>query len=203
MPFPILAGLGMFLSGAMGAASSVVSANAARRQAEFSADQADDDALVADRNAALVEDQAASEERKVRVMGRKVIGSMRAGIGASGLQGDGSALEILTESAANIEADALNIQTAGRYAVQSYKNEATRKRKYADMMRAGAGDIMLGGVLSAGGQLLGGAAEALGKWPSGDSKGGSYTATGLEANNYGGAGGMVASSRRLSMRRMA
>lgn len=172
---PILAGLGVFLSGAMGAASSLKQASAAARQAEFNAMQADDDAIVAQDNARLVMEQAYSEERKVRVMGRKVMGEMRVSVGASGLQNDGSALELLAESAANMESDALNVRMMGNYAAGSYRKDASRKRKYADMLREGAGDIMLGGALSAGGQLLGSTADFLGKLPEKKDGGGKFS----------------------------
>ncbi len=75
-------------------------------------------------NAKLAIEQAASEEQKLRVSGQKSLGAARANYGASGVQMDASALDVLEESAKNIEMDALEVRHKGALKAWSYQANA-------------------------------------------------------------------------------
>ncbi len=107
--------------GVLGAAGKIYEGQAAKKAAEYNAQ-------VAKKNAVLTLRQAADEERQVKVQGRKVIGDMRANFAASGIQMEGSALDVLAESAANIEADVLNIRFTGQMKADSLMDEARMQR---------------------------------------------------------------------------
>lgn len=84
-------------------------------------------ARIAEQNAEQAILQAAQEERRIRVLGKKEIGAMQAAYGASGITG-GSSLDVLAESIANIELDALNIRYAGQTKAVNFRNEAKYER---------------------------------------------------------------------------
>lgn len=76
-------------------------------------------------NAQLAREQGAQDELKTRVMGRKVLGDMRADYGASGVTAtSGSALDVLQESAANAEMDALNVKHRADITAAGYEADA-------------------------------------------------------------------------------
>ncbi len=84
----------------------------------------DYNAGVALQNADLTRQQTVEDARRQRVMARKVIGDARANYGASGIGLQGSALDILGESAANAELDALTIEHNGENRARMYESEA-------------------------------------------------------------------------------
>lgn len=88
----------------------------------------DYNARVAEQNAVYSRQQAVEEERRSRVVSRKFLGDMRASYGASGITLEGSALDVLGESAANAELDALTIRSGGEAKYASYQNEAGNER---------------------------------------------------------------------------
>lgn len=98
------------------------------RQGNAAANAANYNASMAEQNAAQVEAQAAEEERRSRLNAKKELGSARANYGASGVQIDGSALDVLQESAANAELDALTIKHSGAVKAQMFRNEAALSR---------------------------------------------------------------------------
>lgn len=85
-------------------------------------------AQVAENNALQAIDQATEEERRHRILARKQLGAMRAGYGASGIEVDGSALDVLEDSAATAERDALTIRYGGQVRAQGFRNEARLER---------------------------------------------------------------------------
>lgn len=112
---------------------------------------ADMNAAQAEENARLTIDQAHKDEIRLRVQGRKVLGDMRAAYAASGVTMDGSALDVLYDSAANIEMDALNIRHQGEMKARGYDVESQMEGMRSDGMRAGGGFGMAAGMLKAGG----------------------------------------------------
>lgn len=90
------------------------------------------------------------EEDKVRRDARRQIGLMRANVGASGFDLSGSAMDVLYESTANAEIDAMNTRNAYRAQAQSYNMEA-------DLYGQEARDAKRSGTISAAKQLLRGA----------------------------------------------
>lgn len=122
--------------------------------------QAGDAALMAgefnannlERNAVLARQQAAEEERRLRVMARKSIGEMRANFGASGVTMEGSALDVLQESAAMAELDALTIRHRGDAQAAQMRNEAISERYRGASAQAGSRWSAAGTLLSGGAQ---------------------------------------------------
>jgi hypothetical protein len=100
-------------------------------EGEAGASAAEFNASMADRNAALTKQQSAEEERRARVLGRKQLGSIRSTVGASGISMEGSALDVLEESAANAELDALTIRHSGQMRSQNYEAEGRLERAKA------------------------------------------------------------------------
>jgi hypothetical protein len=113
-------------------------------------------ANIAEQNAVLTRQQSAEDERRARVMGRKMLGDARTAYASSGVQMEGSALDVLQESAANAELDALTIRYKGEVAARGYENEA-------NFRRSAGNKAMDAGYLSAAGSLMAGAAGAYGK----------------------------------------
>lgn len=103
-------------------------------------------------NAAESRAQSVEEARRLRVIGRKQLGSIRAAAGGSGVALEGSAMDVLEESAANAELDALTIRHAGEVKAVGYEN-AARLEKYRG--RAALEQAQLrsaAAILGAGGQ---------------------------------------------------
>jgi hypothetical protein len=123
-------------------------------EGEAQGQAADYNAQAATQNAEQTRLQAKEEERRARIAGRKHLGSMRAGYGASGVQMDGSALDVLEESARNVELDALTIRHAGEVRARGFENEAVLERMRGKNARKG-GMLKAAGILfSAGGKAI-------------------------------------------------
>lgn len=106
-------------------------------------------AKTAEQNAQYSLLQSAEEENRARMASKKVIGDMRANFGASGITG-GSALDVLSESSANAELDALTIRHEGKVKYASYMNDAA-------MSRVAGKNAKMNSYLKAAGYLASGA----------------------------------------------
>lgn len=106
---------------AIGAAGNIRQGNAAEAAGEYNAQ-------IAEQNAQATRATAAEEERRLRVSSRKQIGQARANYGASGVQLEGSPLDVLEESAANSELDALTVRHQGEQQARSLEQYATLER---------------------------------------------------------------------------
>lgn len=153
-----------FLGGALGAMGTQQQAESQAKAARYNAEQADQDASIADANASMILQQANSDERKMRIMGRKVMGNMRASFGSSGFQADGNAEDLIHESAANLEEDVGNMRRSALNQSSTFTLDARRKRSYADMLRSGADATIAAGYLSGAGQMLGATASTLSQY---------------------------------------
>lgn len=101
-------------------------------------------------NAKLARERARIDEFRQRNLSYKALSSIRAGYGAAGVVStEGSALDVLEESAATAELDALLIRHAGEVQARNY--EAAAK---AAKSRARGAEV--GGVLSGVGKIFGG-----------------------------------------------
>lgn len=138
-----LAVIGMGIGSAFSAAGAYQSGQAGAMAARYNAD-------LAEKNAVLAIQQGAEEERRSRVIARKTIGAARANYGASGVSTDGSAMDVLAESAAAAEQDALNIRNNASMKADAYRAEARMER-----LRGSAAETA--GTLGALGALFGGA----------------------------------------------
>lgn len=137
------------VGGAMGAIGALQQGAAAQQAGEYNA-------RIAEQNALLSRQQAASEEQRQRLFAKKEIGSIRAAYGASGVTG-GSSLDVLAESAANAELDALNIRHGGEMRSQGYLAQARLDRMGGENARRSSRWM-------AASTLLGSAAQAAPKF---------------------------------------
>lgn len=85
-------------------------------------------ARVAERNAVIARQQAGAAEAAHRRDVSRRMGSIRAGFGASGVTLEGTPLEVLEDSAAMAELDALNIRYQGELRAIGFKDEAVLAR---------------------------------------------------------------------------
>lgn len=145
----------------LGAAGTTFGAISASQQAKSSAALANANAAAAERDATWAKEQARYNEDLARVHARKVRGSQRAGIGASGLDFSGSPLDLLEETAVQSEIEALAIRRQGEFATGSSQFSAAGSRLQANAYSKQAGTALTTGLISAGSQLasgIGGAA---------------------------------------------
>jgi hypothetical protein len=115
--------------GILSAYGQVKAGEGAQRAYEFNANQADQNA----RQAELI---AAQEERQTRIIGKKAIGSMVAAYGASGVSLEGSPMDVLAESLAQTELDALNVRYSGQSKAINLRNEARINRYQGSQAKA-------------------------------------------------------------------
>lgn len=136
-------------------ASMIKQGNAQADAANFNADQAA-------KNAKLSIAQAAEDERSFRVIARKHIGDVRSAYGASGVTNEGSAQDVLEESAANAELDALKIRHGGLVKAAGFQTDATLSNMRSQYSREG-------GYWGGAAALLGGSAKVFNNFYSGGS----------------------------------
>lgn len=140
----------------MSVAGGLIQSYGMMREGEAQARASEFNANIAEQNATQAVLQAAQEERRIRTLGRKEIGSMQAGYGASGVVG-GSSIDVLAESLANLELDALNVRYGGESAARNYRNQATYERYRGKEARAsaqiGAAATLLAAAASDGSKL--------------------------------------------------
>lgn len=134
--------------GGLGLVGGIFSANAANEKAMSESDVARRTEQLNNYNATNTVLQTAEEVRTQKVIGRKAIGGIRAAIGASGIQTEGSVLDVLEESAANSKLDELRIKHAGDLKAYAYKMGAENAGSSADAARAGGQYGQASGILS-------------------------------------------------------
>lgn len=138
----------MAAGAALSAVGSIRGGNAVANAAEYNAQNAE-------ANAQESRQQASEEERRVRVQARKQIGAARANYGASGVTTEGSALDVLEESAANAELDALTVRHQGEMKARNFE-------QYANMERFKGREAKVAGYLGAAGSAAQGAGKFAG-----------------------------------------
>lgn len=123
--------------------------------------QGQSEKYAADYNASLAEDEAnqtlvkaAEDERRLRIAQRKQLGDMRASYGASGVQLEGSALDVVQESAASAELDALTVRHQGTARATQLRNEARMSRYQGETATSRALLTGLGAGMSGAGSIL-------------------------------------------------
>tara|TARA_R110002096_G_scaffold59612_2_gene149395 strand:- start:206 stop:661 length:456 start_codon:yes stop_codon:yes gene_type:complete len=137
-------------SAAIGAAASVSQGMAAKKQANFSA-------TVAQQQADRERLQAANDSEDYRREQSRVLAARRAAQGASGVDaGSGSSLLTSEDMAGEIELNALRIKNGGEV-------RATRAEQFASLQRASGKNAQTAGFMRAGSSLLSGAVNAYGE----------------------------------------
>lgn len=157
----ILGALASLASGVVSAMGAMQQAEAQARSAEYNAKVQDRNAIIADQNrqhAIQTADVAAQDKRREN---RRVLASVRAAYGTSGLEMAGSPLDVLEDTALEQELSASRIKYEGTVraregAIQmlGYNEEATLQRMEAQSARAAGG-------VAAAGALFGGIGNAL------------------------------------------
>ena len=156
-------------------------ASAAKSQAAYQAQVAQNQATVARNNATYADTQATDAtnrgslaEKQYRLQVSQLAGRQRASLAANGVVVDsGSALDITTDTATLGEQDALTIRSNAAREALGYKQQAYNFRSDASGYDATAGlDIMKGNAAASAAQtgmlstLIGGAGSVASKWYS-------------------------------------
>lgn len=97
-------------------------------------------------NAAVTEAEGLQRSKLIRKRGRRSLGSMRTAIAKAGVTTEGSPMEAIAESAANIEIDALNAVYSSQSEAAMTRLEGRQARKAS---RIGAAATLLSGASNA------------------------------------------------------
>lgn len=144
-------GWGLALMGA-GAALNFIGgmqrAQAARRAGEYNA-------AIAEQNAQVSLQEAKEEERRKREFMTRQMGMMRANVGRSGLANEGSINEVLQDSAAQAELEALTIRHKGELQAMAYRQQGALAKWEAESNAKGYEMGAAASLLDFGGKALG------------------------------------------------
>lgn len=145
---------------AIAVAGAAVSAVGAIKQGQAAEAAANYNAAVAENNGKMAIDQASLQEDQQRRQSRAQLGQMRAQYAASGIQLEGTPMDVLEMSARDAELDALTIRYGGQMRALGYKNDAALSRFEGSTAASNAnwkaGGTMLQGIASAAGSMSGG-----------------------------------------------
>lgn len=142
------------IAAGVGLASTFASMNAEGQKAEAAAQSSEYNAQINRYQANAALSQAAEDERRFRIKTSQFLGAQRANLGASGIQKDASALDVLESSASNAELDALTIKHAGQLKAWSYQTGANLDLSKAAAERAGGQNSMFAAGLKGAAGLL-------------------------------------------------
>lgn len=135
---------------AIAAVGTTIAIVSAIKHGEAAKEAGDANADVAAKNADQTRVSTAQDEAAFRIQMRKQLGDIRASYAASGVTMEGSPEDVMRESAANLETDALKIRREGNLRAEGYDDQSRLDR------RAGENGLT-SGYLSAAGALSSGA----------------------------------------------
>lgn len=156
-----LAAVASAVSGVIGAFGAIQSANAQAAAAEYNAKISERNAAIADQNrkqAIETSEIAASDKRREN---RRVLASMRAAYGTSGLELAGSPLDVLEDTAVEQELDTQRVKYEGRLRAREGAIQMLGLREDATLSRMEGKAAKTAGYIGAAGQLVGGIGTAL------------------------------------------
>jgi hypothetical protein len=107
---------------------------------------------LANQNAGIAQAQTNADVIRLRQLGVKTFGAEKAAVGASGITMDGSALDVLQESATKAEWDVQNRKYQGALQVAGFQNQAS-------MYGAQARNAKVGSYINAASSLMLGSAR--------------------------------------------
>lgn len=165
------------------AVSAAVTAVGQIRQAQATSAAANYTAQVADRNALVARQQSEADAHRQRAVSARRLGSIRAAYGASGVTMEGTPLDLLEDSAAQAELDAITTRYKGEVAAIGYEGEAQLARFRAKQARREGNLSAATTLLGAASRMYGGAGGAA------SSAGSSLAGSGGGAGNYNFGGG--------------
>lgn len=106
------------------AAGTAVSISAAQAQAAAQARAAQTNAAIMQHNAQIAQNQASADAEQQRIQTLRALGAESAAYGASGVTGEGSAADIIGNSAAQGELARQNILYQGRLKAEGYNTQS-------------------------------------------------------------------------------
>ncbi|SIS72932.1 hypothetical protein [Insolitispirillum peregrinum] len=151
----------------LSAADSIRQGNQQAAQARYQADMATNNANIARQNAADAVTAGKAEEQRQRITNSQKIGSMRAQMGASGVDsGMGSALDGSAALSMMGEADALNVRDEWLRNQNSYLQKANDFGNQASLYENSARNNKANGTWKGSESLLSGARSVANRWVS-------------------------------------
>ena len=136
----------------LGLAGGAIGALGAIQQGNANAAAADYNKEVAKRNKEAVADQLYVDIADKRLENRRQMASLRAAYGSSGLQLDGSPMEVLEDTATENAYDIAKMRYGARMKIKGYSEQATlfgmEKKAAKTAGYIGAASAMIGGVSS-------------------------------------------------------
>jgi len=138
--------------------STLASANAQAEGLKSQAAVQNANAGIMDASAQAIREQTVAQEGVQRREARQVLGAQAAGFAQAGGGMEGSAHDVMEQSAVLAELDALNIRYGGELKAKGLTDEATISRFEAKTYKAAARKTLKLGYLGAGADILGGAA---------------------------------------------
>ena len=134
------------------AAGTALSAGGALQQGLAQSAASKYNAKIAENNATAAQQQADFSEKLQRERSARALASQRVAIGKSGVTREGSALDVLAESAAEAEMDARAIRYGGELESNAYRAQAALDKHSAKMAKMGgyigAGTALFSGLTS-------------------------------------------------------
>jgi len=156
-----LAAAASAVSGIVGAMGAMQAANAQAEAAEYNARIQERNAIIADQNRKAAVTQASIDAEDKRRDNRRVMASIRAAYGHSGIDLIGSPLDVLEDTALEQELDAQRIEYEGRARSREGAIKMLGLHEQAELDRMEARSARSAGRTAAAGALIGGAGRAL------------------------------------------
>ena len=157
MPFALAApGIMAGVTGAMGAMSSIISAQPQAGQEEAKAQASSNEAVMAQQQGETARQVAAAQmgtqfQKNAQIEGTQVASLAQSGIGVT----SPSAQDVMRQTAINNQLDALNIRYQGQLQAHDYSVQAQEAKTAQSLYRSNASNIRMSGYMGAGKALLG------------------------------------------------
>lgn len=160
----VVGGLGplsSFAGGILGAVGVGQKANAAARDLEFKADQADKNVRLILKDINFTREQTNDALFKQKIMARRIFGSQKTAFSASGVTLQGSALDVLRETRTLASMDRANILKGETRAIEKLNAQKFEEQLFARRARKSAKETRQAGEDEALGTFLGGFGKAV------------------------------------------
>ena len=195
----ITAAVAGLASTAMGVTSAIQQGKAEQAQYEYQAKVAEDNARIAQNNAAMERQQGIEEERLQRMKTAQAIGSQETAMAANGIDvTQGTALDVIEDTAAMGELDALQTRYNYERKAQAYEFQADNFSNQANLdLIAGKNAYSAGKINALSAGFSGIASTA--KHAYGFFGGGSSSTSGKKDGNIRFSGGLGGGTDRLAV----
>lgn len=150
----------LIAGGAMALGGGVLSGIGAYQEGQFQKSVGKFNARQTVIDAQITEQNSQEAARRLRLAGRRLQGRQRAAIAKSGFRLEGTPLEVMAESAKNIEMDAINMRIQGQYQAAQLRTQAKFQK---DLAKASGQAGLIGAI----GSVLSGGAQAGSIWAGG------------------------------------